>query len=294
MKKKILLTGSSGFLGSHILPYLLKKKIKVFDVLKKKRANEKLNKKLAHNFKNYQPIFYNSYNDLEKKLKKIKVDIVIHCATFYSLGEDYKTILKLINSNLIFSLLITKNSILNCKKFINFGSMMEFAPSKLPPKNIYALTKICFEKFLQFYSNKSINAKIYNIKLFETYGDNDKRKKIIPTLIKNYSKNKSFLLFSKRLRMNFIHVNQVVNFIDKLIFKNVNSGSYCLRNDKFIEINKMLKNLNFNLKRKIKIKYLNKNSNQQVNKSFNLKIILSKNNIEDYLYDNLKKFDSIK
>ena len=107
MKKKILLTGSSGFLGSHILPYLLKKKIKVFDVLKKKRAKEKLNKTLAHNFKNYQPIFYNSYNDLEKKLKKIKVDIVIHCATFYSLGEDYKTILKLINSNLIFSLLIS-------------------------------------------------------------------------------------------------------------------------------------------------------------------------------------------
>ena len=94
--------------------------------------------------------------------------------------------------------------------------------------------------------------------------------------------------------MNFIHVNQVINFIDKLIFKNVNSGSYSLRNDKFIEINKMLKNLNFNLKRKIKIKYLNKNSNQQVNKSFNLKIIISKNNIEDYLFDNLKKFDSIK
>ena len=39
---------------------------------------------------------------------------------------------------------------------------------------------------------------------------------------------------------------------------------------------------------------LNKNSNQQVNKSFNLKIIISKNNIEDYLFDNLKKFDSIK
>ena len=172
--------------------------------------------------------------------------------------------------------------------------MMEFATSKLPPKNIYALTKICFEKFLRFYSNKNTNAKIYNIKLYETYGDNDKRKKIIPTLIKNYSENKNFLLFSRRLRMNFIHVNQVVNFIDKLIFKNISSGSYCLRNDKFTEINKMLKILNFNLKRKIKIKYLNKNSNQQVNKSFNLKIILSKNNIQDYLYNNLKNFDSIK
>ena len=294
MGKKILLTGSSGFLGSHILQYLLKKKIKVFDILKKKRINKKLNKKLAHNFKNYQPIFYNSYNDLEKKLEKIKVDIVIHCATFYSLGEDYKTILKLINSILIFSLLILKNSIINCKKFINFGSMMEFAPSKLPPKNIYAVTKICFEKFMSFYSKKNINTKIYNIKLFETYGDNDKRKKIIPTLIKNYANNKNFLLFSRKLCMNFIHVNQVINFIDKLIFKNINSGSYCLRNDKFIKISEMLKSLNFNLKRKIKIKYFNKSSNQQIKNNFNLKIILSKNNIEDYLYSKLKKFDSKK
>jgi hypothetical protein len=56
----------------------------------------------------------------------------------------------------------------------------------------------------------------------------------------------------------------------------------------------MLKKLNFNLKRKIKIKYLNKSSNQQVNNKFNLKIILSRNNIEDYLYNNLKKFDSTK
>jgi nucleoside-diphosphate-sugar epimerase len=170
---------------------------------------------------------------------------------------------------------------------------MEFAPSKLPPKNIYAVTKICFENFLKFYSNKNLDTKIYNIKLFETYGDNDKRKKIIPTIIKNYSKNKEFLLFSKQLSMNFIHVNQVISFIEKIIFKNVKSGSYCLRNNKFIKIDKMLKNLNFCLRRKIKIKYLNKKSNQQINNNFNLNIILSKNNIEGFLYNNLKKFDSI-
>ena len=67
MNNKVLLTGSSGFLGSHILQYLLKKKIKVFDILKKKRINKKFNKKLSHNYKNYLPIFYNTYDDLEKK-----------------------------------------------------------------------------------------------------------------------------------------------------------------------------------------------------------------------------------
>lgn len=293
MNNKVLLTGSSGFLGSYILQYLLKKKIKVFDVLKRKRIDKKFNKRLSQNYKNYLPIFYNSYSDLEKKLKKIKTDIVIHCATFYSTKEDYETILKLINSNIIFSLLVAKSSINYCKKFINFGSMMEFAPSKLPPKNIYAVTKVCFENFLKFYSNKNTNAKIYNIKLFETYGDNDKRKKIIPTLIKNYSKNKNFLLFSKQLNMNFIHVNQVINFIDKIIFKNKKAGSYCLRNVKFIKINKILKNLNNKLTRKIKIKYLSKKSNQQINSNFNLNIIFSKNDIESYLYNKLKKFDTI-
>ena len=293
MNNKVLLTGSSGFLGSYILQYLLKKKIKVFDVLKKKRIDKKFNKRLSQNYKNYLPIFYNSYSDLEKKLKKIKTDIVIHCATFYSTKEDCETILKLINSNIIFGLLIAKNSINYCKKFINFGSMMEFAPSKLPPKNIYAVTKVCFENFLKFYSNKNTNTKIYNIKLFETYGDNDKRKKIIPTLIKNYSKNKNFLLFSKQLNMNFIHVNQVTNFIDKIIFKNKKAGSYCLRNVKFIKINKILKNLNNKLTRKIKIKYLSKKSNQQINSNFNLNIIFSKNDIESYLYNKLKKFDAI-
>lgn len=293
MNNKVLLTGSSGFLGSYILQYLLKKKIKVFDVLKKKRIDKKFNKRLSQNYKNYLPIFYNSYSDLEKKLKKIKTDIVIHCATFYSTKEDCETILKLINSNIIFGLLIAKNSINYCKKFINFGSMMEFAPSKLPPKNIYAVTKVCFENFLKFYSNKNTNTKIYNIKLFETYGDNDKRKKIIPTLIKNYSKKKNFLLFSKQLNMNFIHVNQVTNFIGKIIFKNKKAGSYCLRNDKFIKINKILKNLNNKLTRKIKIKYLSKKSNQQINSNFNLNIIFSKNDIESYLYNKLKKFDTI-
>ena len=93
--------------------------------------------------------------------------------------------------------------------------------------------------------------------------------------------------------MNFIHVNQVTNFIDKIIFKNIKAGSYCLRNEKFMQINKILKNLNEKLKKKIKIKYLNKKSNQQTNNNFNLNIIFSKNDIENYLYNKLKKIDTL-
>ena len=290
MQKKVLLTGSSGFLGSHILTYLLKNKIKVFDVLKKKRKNNKLNKKLANKYENYQPIFYNSYSDLEKKLKKIKIDIVIHCATFYSLGEDYKTILKLINSNLIFSLLITKNSIYNCKKFINFGSMMEYSQgNNFSPENFYAVTKYSFQKIEEFYKLRN-NIKFYDLKLYETYGDNDERKKIIPTIIKNYSQNKITKIISKNLKMNFVHIESLIQVIHMIIFTKIKEGEYCIKNNKFIKISQLINSLNKKLKKRIKIKYLS--SKKIGNFSKKLKIFPNwndKRNLEEFLLKKLKK-----
>ena len=71
MKKKILITGSTGFIGSHIKEYLLKKNYLVIDILRKK--NKKKIKKIKKIYKNYKPIFYNNIYDLEKKLKKFSI-----------------------------------------------------------------------------------------------------------------------------------------------------------------------------------------------------------------------------
>ena len=70
MKKKILITGSTGFIGSNILSLLLKKNIYIYDVLRDKNKNNKNINKLKNN-KNYHPIFYKKFNELEKKIKKI-------------------------------------------------------------------------------------------------------------------------------------------------------------------------------------------------------------------------------
>ena len=45
MKLSILLTGSTGFIGSNLLIYLKKKNVKIYDILrhpKKKKKNQKL------------------------------------------------------------------------------------------------------------------------------------------------------------------------------------------------------------------------------------------------------------
>ena len=94
MKPRILITGSTGFIGSNIINLLIKKDIYIYDILRNKNRNNKKIKKLKKN-KNYYPIFYNKFNELENKLKPLKIKTIINCATYYSTKNDAKTIEKL-------------------------------------------------------------------------------------------------------------------------------------------------------------------------------------------------------
>lgn len=282
MIPSILITGSTGFIGSNLLIHLKKKNVKIYDILRwpKKKIKSK----------NYYPILFKSNSELESKLKKIKINTVIHCATHYSLKQDSNSLIKLINANVTFGTLIINNTSYKIKKFINFGTMMEFEGNKQNPNNIYAITKVFYERILNYFYKNNKKIKIYNIKIFETFGDNDNRKKIIPTIINNYKNNKSFQLLSSKIKMNFVNIYNVIKFIDKILYENVKPGSYCLRNKKFINIKNTLDIVNKKLKKKIKIKILNKKIKNQTNKIIpNLKNIYSENDLNQFLYEQLKK-----
>ena len=72
--KKILITGSTGFIGSNILKNISYTN-NVYIILRKKIK--------IHRHKKIKIINYKNFNDLNSKLKKIKIDIIIHCATHY-------------------------------------------------------------------------------------------------------------------------------------------------------------------------------------------------------------------
>lgn len=282
MKPSILLTGSTGFIGSNLLIHLKKRNIKIYDIIRYSKKKVKC--------KNYYPVIFKNNSELESKLKKIKINSVINCATHYSLKQDSNSLIQLINANVTFGTLIIKNTSSKIKKFINFGTMMEFDGNKQNPNNIYAITKVFYEKILTYFQKKNKKIKIYNIKIFETFGDNDNRKKIIPTIINSYKNDKTFELLSSKIKMNFVSIDNVIKFVDKILFKNIKPGSYCLKNKKFINIKNTLNIINKKLKKKIKIKILNKKIKNQTNKKIpNLKNILTENHLSEFLYEQLEK-----
>jgi len=290
LKKKILITGSTGFVGSNIVKLLIKKNVYIYDILRNKNKKNKKIIKLKNN-KNYFPIFYRKFNELEKKLKKIKIDIVINCATYYTSKNDIKNIEKLIQANIIFCSIILEILKTKIKKFINFGSMMEYSHGNdFSPKNFYAISKYSFQKIEEFYKKNNPKIKFYDLKLYETYGDNDKREKIIPTIIKKHSQNKSINIVSKNLVMNFVHIESLMLAIKMIIQNKIQEGEYCVKNKRFIKIKKIIDSLNKKLKKKIKTKYLSSRKFSNYNKKLkNLPHWTDKHNLENFLLYKLQK-----
>ena len=285
MKKKILITGSTGFIGSHIKEYLLKKNYLVIDILRKKNK-----KKIKKIYKNYKPIFYNNIYDLEKKIKKIQYNIIINCATFYSKNYDCKTVLELIKTNILFSTLIIIGNQKNLKKIINFDTMMQHSINEnFNPMNVYAITKFAHKNISKFIISKNKNIKFYNFKLYETFGLNDKRNKLIPSIIKNYKKNKFTKIVSNNLEMNFTNINNIIQIIEKILNKNLYTPKeYILKNYKSVNIRELINECNQKLKKKIKVKYL---SSKKINliriKNSRIQNINLKCNIKDFILENI-------
>ena len=136
---KILLTGSTGFIGSELLKDLSQDN-KVYVILRKKLKNNQRHKNVIQ-------IFYNSYKNLNNKIKKLKIDTVIHCATHYVKSHNIQDLEKLSNSNILFGNIILENlKLMGVKKFINFSTVWEnYDGKKGNFYNLYSTYKLALE-----------------------------------------------------------------------------------------------------------------------------------------------------
>ena len=247
---KILLTGSTGFIGSNLLTDLSQNN-KIYVVLRKKQKKNLKNKNIIK-------IYYNNYQILDKKIKKIKVNTVIHCATHYVKQHKIDDMKKLSDSNILFGNIILENlKIMGVKKFINFSTVWEnFNGERENYFNLYSAYKASFLNIINFYNRKINNIKFFNLVISDTFGESVKRNKLINILKKNYKKNRKTKILSKNLYINLINVSDINNAIELILKSNFKSGSYSLNNRKDFKITEIIDAINNNLNKKIKVVWL--------------------------------------
>ena len=224
-----VVTGASGFLGSNLVKYLLKKEISVSIILRKESSTENLEDVLSdvNVF-----IYNNDVEELIKFFKEIKPREVFHLASNFIAEHSTSQINSLVESNILFGLhILEAMKVSGIKRMINTGtSWQHYNSDEYNPVCLYAATKEAFEKLIEYYVSAE-GFKVITLKLYDTYGENDKRPKLINLLNKFADDNIELNMSLGEQLLNLVHVSDVCEafFISSSLLENSNKHvSYSL------------------------------------------------------------------
>ena len=294
--KKIVVTGGSGFIGSNLIKFLLKKKYFVINIDSLKYSANPYNTKNLNKNKNY--VFFkldlNNKNKIVKILKKYKPEGIFNLAAETHVDRSIDNPYNFIHSNILgtYNLL---ESILKYKKKIKlvhistdevYGDVLvgrsdEEYPYK--PSSPYSSSKASSDHLVRAYIRTyKIPAIISNC--CNNYGPNQFPEKLIPKLIFNIINNKPLPIYGKgKNSREWMHVQDhcealLMIYIKGKIGESYNIGSGV--NIKNIDIAKKLlriaKKKSSKISEKVKIKFIKDRPGHDFRYALNNKKILKK------------------
>ena len=215
-KKTILIVGGTGFIGYHLLKKTSQLGWNSISVSRNKPKKNRIVRKVK-----YIKINLKHPTDIKNKLTE-KYDFVVILT-----GTPNNVI------NLYINNLINFFSKKKIDKFIHIGSSAEYGNiKKLPhkenlrckPNSIYGKEKLKTTNFL-LKKFKKFFFPIIILRLFQVYGSEDNKNKILPYVLKNCLKNKKFNLTKGLQTRDFCSVDDVIRAII-LILKSKNKRIY--------------------------------------------------------------------
>ncbi len=210
-KKKILLTGATGFLGSHLANALLLDPCNEISILKRSFSSLLRIKNIMNHLHSYDI----DQISLAEIFSKTKFDYIIHTAVEY--GRDSTSCVPTLETNLMFPIALLEEAIKGgVHTFINTDSYFNkehFAYSHLLH---YALSKKSLEAWLKYFSKK---IKIINICLEHMYGPYDSSSKFVENMIQSIvvKPQKEVNLTYGQQKRDFIYVDDVTKAYQLLL-----------------------------------------------------------------------------
>jgi len=198
MKETVLLTGATGFLGSHLLEALV---VNGYDavILKRSFSNTWRINHLLEEIKFYDIDKF----PLEKPFEDNKIDSIIHTATNYGRKGEKKA--EIIEANLMFPMrLLEIATSFDTDAFFNTDTLL------YKYLNAYTLSKKQFVEWLKVFS-KSGKIQGINLRVEHMYGPRDDKKKFVIWLISEFLNNKDEIKLTKgEQKRDFIYIDDVV------------------------------------------------------------------------------------
>ena len=277
--KKIIVTGGSGFIGTNLVNFLIKKKYFVINIDKLTYASNKYDDKIRES-KNYKffKVDINNKSKITEIIRKYKPKAIFNLAAETHVDRSIDNPSTFIHSNINGTF-----NLLECIKFFknkNFNiklvhistdevygdikkNLRSKENSKYEPNSPYAASKASSDHLIKAYVRTyKINALISNC--CNNYGPYQFPEKLIPKMISNIFKNKDLPIYAKGDNSReWIHVTDHCEALFTLYLKgkpgesyNVGTGMNIKNKDLVKKILKICKQINIKIGNKTKIKFV--------------------------------------
>ena len=202
---KVLVTGSKGFVGTHLCNYLNENGLKVV-------CNNSKQKDI-------------DVTNIDELLTINGVDAIVHLAAKTSVSDSFKDPSQTYYTNFVGTLNVLEFArTKKIKKLIYVSTYVYGQPVYLPvdekhplnPHSPYNHSKLLAEKICQ---NYSYYFGINNVTLrpFYVYGPNSRNRSLVPSIIKQIEKNSIVRLSGKKVKRDFLFVTDFVYLIGKIL-----------------------------------------------------------------------------
>jgi CDP-3, 6-dideoxy-D-glycero-L-glycero-4-hexulose-4-reductase len=205
---KILITGATSFIGQHVVNAFKNNGDEVFVLLRKKLHSNFL--EYPSNIEAYFLSDQPSSEEVLVAIQSISPECIVHIAGKTFDDSDVAGREKTVEANFLFGWHLL-NTALECKipYFLNTGTYWSFGDiADNKPNTLYALMKSNFQKTLEFYASRHF-IKSLTLVLYDVYGPNDPRKKILWQLLRAIKDGSSLEVTQGKQKLDFVHIDDV-------------------------------------------------------------------------------------
>lgn len=250
---QFIITGSAGFIGSHLCEKLLIDQHEVIGI--DCFRNDLYSEKVKKTRQEYLSRKYNGFKSIAKDVLTININKIlsrdayfVHLAALPGQALSWERFEDYVSCNMVTTQKIVESlSHQNIKKFIFVSTSSVYGEyanlgedSTLNPISPYGITKLAAEKIVSAYSKK-LNFDYTILRLFSVYGPGQRNDMLISKILESLKSDKEFKLFGDGTKVrDFTFVDDIVDGIKSASLNSLSGSIYNLSGGSPATINEII------------------------------------------------------